>query len=82
MIDPEATGTVRQMFRIYRPAYSTTTYAIQLSPKGASIFDTSTGSHTFVDGNFDTIHQALGKYLLRQFKVNAGFSELSIGIFK
>ena len=70
------------MYRIYRPAESNTTYAIRLSTGGAYIFDSSTGQHTFVDGDFiNTIHQALGIYLLRQFRVNDAWGVLSRGIF-
>ena len=69
------------MYRIYKPSHADTAFAIKLSPQGASIFDTSTGSHTFVDGEFLTIHQALGKYLLRQMKVNATYSEIMRGAF-
>ena len=69
------------MYRIYRPADSSTTYAIKLYAGGACILDSSTRSHTFVDGEFSTIHQALGVYLLRQLKVDAAYSELMIGAF-
>lgn len=69
------------MFGIYRPANSTTAYAIKLCADGACIFDSSTGKRTFVDGDFDTIHEALGIYLLRQMKVNDAWGELSRGIF-
>ena len=81
MPDSQPTGTEQQIFRIYRPVNSTTSYAIKLSPQGVSIFDTSTKSHTFVDGNFETIHQALGVYLLRQLKVDAAYSEIMMGAF-
>jgi hypothetical protein len=64
------------VYRIYKPNHSDTTYAIKLSPQGASILDTSTRNLTFVDGDFETIHQALGTYLLRQMKVDAGYSEI------
>ncbi len=69
------------MFQIYRPADSETTYAIHLCASGAYIFDTSTRRRTFVDGDFDTIHQALGVYLLRQFRVDDAWGELSRGSF-
>ena len=48
------------MYRIYRPADSNTTYAIRLCTDGAHIFDSSTGKRTFVDGDFETMHVALG----------------------
>jgi len=69
------------MYRIYRPADSSTRYGIQLYSDGAYIFDSSTRQHTFVDGEFGTIHQALGVYLLRQMSVNDAWAELSRGIF-
>ncbi len=69
------------MYRIYRPADSSTTYAIQLSSDGADIFDGSTRRRTFVDGEFETIHAALGVYLLRQLMVDDAWGELSRGIF-
>ncbi len=69
------------MFQIYRPADSYTTYAIRLCASGASIFDSSTGKRTFVDGDFETIHAAIGVYLLRQFRVDDAWGELSRGIF-
>lgn len=81
MVNPEATGTRHDMFRIYRPANSDTTYAIRLSPQGASILDSSTGQRSFVDGNFETIHQALGKYLLMQLRVDDAYSEIMMGVF-
>ena len=77
----EATGIEQYMFRIYRPANSTITYAIRLSPQGASIFESSTKQSTFIDGRFSTIHAALGVYLLRQMQVDAGYGELMMGAF-
>ncbi len=70
------------MYHIYRST-NLTTYAIQLctGTDGTLIFDTSTKRRTFLDGEFETIHQALGIYLLRQFRVNDAWGELSMGIF-
>ena len=69
------------MYRIYRSADSSTTFAIKLTADGARIFDSSTGKRTFVDGEFSTIHEALGVYLLRHLKVCNAWGELSRGIF-
>jgi hypothetical protein len=69
------------MYRIYRPADSSTTYAIRLCTDGAYIFDSSTRHHPFIAGEFTTINEALGVYLLRQFSVNDAWGELSRGIF-
>jgi hypothetical protein len=40
-----------------------------------------TRSLAFVDGDFETIHQALGTYLLRQMKVDAGYSGIMMVVF-
>lgn len=69
------------MYRIYRPADSSATYGIQLHSDGATVFDHSTKQRTFIEGDFATIHQALGIYLLRQFKVDAAYGELTFGLF-
>ena len=69
------------MYRIYKPINSDTTYAIKLCPQGASIFDSSTRCLTFVDVDFETIHQALGVYLLRQLRVDDAYGELMRGAF-
>lgn len=69
------------MYRIYRPADSDTTYGIRLDSAGATIFDHDTKQRTFIEGYFATIHQALGTYLLRQFKVDAAYDELTFGLF-
>lgn len=69
------------MYRLYKPADSDITYAIKLGSNGAHIFDGSAGRRTFIDGDFETIHQALGVYLLRQMKVNDAWGELTMGIF-
>ncbi len=45
----------------------------------------STRKRTFVDGDgdgdFESIHVALGVFLLRQFRVDDAWGELSRGIF-
>jgi hypothetical protein len=46
-----------------------------------SLFDPSTRRRTFVDGEFETTHAAVGVYLLRQFRVDDAWGELSRGIF-
>jgi FAD synthase len=69
------------MYHIYKPIDSDITYAIQLSSDGANIFDSSIRHHTFVDGDFETIHQALGVYFIRQGQVNRGYGELTMRIF-
>ncbi len=69
------------MYRIYKPSESEITYAIRLCADGADVVDTSTKQSTFIEGDFATIHQALGTYLLRQFKVDAAYGELTMGLF-
>lgn len=69
------------MYRIYRPADSDTTYGIRLNSDGATIFDHDTKQSMFIEGDFSTIHQALGIYLLRHFKVDAAYGELTMGLF-
>ena len=69
------------MYRIYRPNDSDTTYGIRLESDGATIFDHGTKQSTLIEGDFETIHQALGTYLLRQFKVDAAYGELTMGLF-
>ena len=69
------------MYRIYKPLDSDITYAIKLCTDGAYIFDSSTGRRTFVDGEFSTINEALGVYLLRQLRVNDAYGELMTGAF-
>jgi hypothetical protein len=69
------------MFQTYRPADSNINYAIKLTADGVHIFDSSTRRRTFVDGEFDTIHQALGIYLLRQFRVDDAYGVLMQGAF-
>ena len=69
------------MYRIYRPIDSDTSYGIRLHSDGATIFDHGTKQRMFIDGDFPTIHKALGTYLVRQFKVNAAYGELTMGLF-
>ena len=69
------------MYRIYKPIDSDITYAIALSTDGAYVLDSSTKRRTFLSGEYETINQALGVYLLRQFRVNNAWGELSRGIF-
>ncbi len=69
------------MYRIYKPSDSDITYAIKLCTDGCTIIDGCTRRRTFVDGEFESIHQALGVYLLRQLRVDDAWGELSRGIF-
>ncbi len=69
------------MYQIYKPIHSDITYAIRVHSNGACILDSSTKRRTFIPGTHKTHHQALGVYLLRQFRVDDAWGELTMGIF-